>query len=71
MSPVPVYNWTGIYVGLNGRYGWGTQDPLNIITNRFYSSSLNMNGGVFGGTVGARIQSGHVVFGVEADPKNP
>src|SRR4051812_23336847 len=67
MSPVPVYNWTGIYVGLNGGYGWGTQDPLNIITNRFDNSSLDMNGGVFGGTVGAQIQSGHVVFGVEAD----
>jgi outer membrane immunogenic protein len=67
MSPVPVYNWTGIYVGINGGYGWGNQDPLNIITNRFDGASLGFSGGVFGGTVGAQIQSGHVVIGFEAD----
>src|SRR5664279_851178 len=67
MSPTPVYNWTGIYVGLNGGYGWGSQDPLNLITNRFDGSSVSFNGGVFGGTAGAQIQSGHVVIGFEAD----
>jgi outer membrane immunogenic protein len=67
MSPVPVYNWTGIYVGLNGGYGWGNQDPLNLITNRFDGSSVGFSGGVFGGTAGAQIQSGHVVIGFEAD----
>src|SRR5450756_272656 len=67
MSPTPVYNWTGIYVGLNGGYGWGSQDPLNLITNRFDGSSLGFSGGVVGGTAGAQIQSGHVVIGFEAD----
>src|SRR5450631_1017448 len=67
MSPVPVYNWTGIYVGLNGGYGWGNQDPLNLITNRFDGASVGFSGGVFGGTAGAQIQSGHVVIGFEAD----
>jgi outer membrane immunogenic protein len=67
LSPTPVYNWTGIYVGLNGGYGWGSQDPLNIITNRFDGNSLSFSGGVFGGTAGAQIQSGHVVIGFEAD----
>ena len=67
MSPTPVYNWTGIYVGLNGGYGWGNQDPLNLITNRFDGSSLGFSGGAFGGTAGAQIQSGHVVIGFEAD----
>jgi outer membrane immunogenic protein len=67
MSPTPVYNWTGIYVGLNGGYGWGSQDPLNLITNRFDGSSLGFSGGVVGGTAGAQIQSGHVVIGLEAD----
>ena len=67
MSPTPVYNWTGIYVGLNGGYGWGSQDPLNLITNRFDGNSLGFSGGVFGGTAGAQIQSGHVVLGFEAD----
>ena len=67
LAPTPVYNWTGIYVGLNGGYGWGNQDPLNLITNRFDGASVGFSGGVFGGTAGAQIQSGHVVLGLEAD----
>jgi outer membrane immunogenic protein len=62
-----VYNWTGLYVGMNGGYGWGNQDPFNIITNRFDSFSTGLSGGAFGGTLGAQIQSGHVVLGLEAD----
>ena len=30
--PAPGYNWTGFYIGVNGGYGWGQQDPLNIFT---------------------------------------
>jgi len=67
LSPTPVYNWTGIYFGINGGGGWGSQEALNIITNRFANDSINFSGGVFGGTVGAQIQSGHVVLGFEAD----
>ncbi len=62
-----VYNWTGFYVGVNGGYGWGSQDPLNIITDRFDRYSHGISGGAFGGTVGAQIQAGHVVMGLEAD----
>ena len=67
LSPNPVYNWTGIYFGINGGGGWGSQEALNIITNRFANDSVSFSGGVFGGTVGAQIQSGHVVLGLEAD----
>jgi outer membrane immunogenic protein len=67
LAPTPVYNWTGIYFGLNGGGGWGHQDPLNLITNRFDNASIGFSGGVFGGTAGAQIQSGHVVIGFEAD----
>ena len=67
LNPTPVYNWTGIYFGLNGGGGWGRQDPLNLITNRFDGQSVDFSGGVFGGTAGAQIQSGHVVLGFEAD----
>jgi outer membrane immunogenic protein len=62
-----VYNWTGFYIGVNGGYGWGSQDPFNILTNRFDAFSVPFSGGMFGGTFGAQIQSGHVVIGVEAD----
>ncbi len=64
---VPVYNWTGFYVGVNGGYGWGSQDPFNIVTNRFDNFSANLSGGAVGGTLGAQIQAGHVVLGLEAD----
>ena len=67
LAPTPVYNWTGIYFGINGGGGWGNQDPLNLITNRFDGRSLEFSGGVFGGTAGAQIQSGHVVIGFETD----
>jgi outer membrane immunogenic protein len=71
-QPAPVvvqrgYNWTGFYVGVNGGYAWGSQDPLNIITDRFDSFSHNISGGAFGGTIGAQIQAAHVVMGLEAD----
>jgi outer membrane immunogenic protein len=67
LTPTPVYNWTGIYFGVNGGGGWGSQEALNLITNRFEGDSVSFSGGVFGGTAGAQIQSGHVVIGFEAD----
>src|SRR5271169_6028756 len=62
-----IYNWTGIYVGVNGGYGWGTQDPLILFSNRFDRSQFDISGGMFGGTVGAQIQQGYVVLGLEGD----
>lgn len=70
-APAPVmaqvYNWTGLYVGANGGWSWGNQDPLILFGNRFDRSSMSMNGGMVGGTVGAQIQQGYVVLGVEGD----
>ena len=62
-----VYNWTGFYVGVNGGYGWGTQDPMTPLSNRFDRTSFNTSGGMFGGTIGAQIQQGYVVIGIEGD----
>ena len=62
-----VYNWTGLYVGVNGGYGWGSQDPLTLVSNRFDRTSFNVSGGMFGGTMGAQIQQGYVVLGLEGD----
>jgi outer membrane immunogenic protein len=62
-----VYNWTGVYVGANGGYSWGNQDPLVLFGNGFDRSSMSMSGGMFGGTVGAQVQQGYVVLGVEGD----
>lgn len=62
-----VYNWTGLYVGVNGGYGWGNQDPLTLFSNRFDRTSFSISGGMFGGTMGAQIQQGLIVLGVEGD----
>src|SRR5262245_58976987 len=59
----PVYNWTGLYIGINGGYGWGRQDPLALITSQYDPFSFDINGWMIGGTVGAQIQSGRVLLG--------
>jgi outer membrane immunogenic protein len=68
-APVPaaIYNWTGLYIGVNGGGGWGQQDPLNLISTRFDRSSFDISGGMIGGTFGAQIQQGYVVLGLEGD----
>jgi outer membrane immunogenic protein len=65
--PTPVYNWTGLYIGVNGGWGWGRQDPLNLISSRFDRDSFDINGGMVGGTFGAQIQQGAIVLGFESD----
>jgi outer membrane immunogenic protein len=64
---VPVYNWTGIYIGVNGGYGWGRQDPLSLITSQYDKVNTDIGGWLVGGTFGGQIQSGRVVLGVEGD----
>ena len=62
-----VYNWTGLYFGINGGGAWGQQDPFNILTNRFDHVAINYSGGEVGGTAGAQMQVSHVVLGFETD----
>ena len=57
---VPVYNWTGFYIGINGGGAFGTS---NWDTN----GSRNISGGLVGGTIGYNYQWGQAVFGVEGD----
>ncbi len=68
LTPVSAYNWTGIYVGVNAGYGWGSQNPLGLIAPQFsQNNNFSMSGELFGGTVGGQLQVGHVVLGIEAD----
>jgi outer membrane immunogenic protein len=60
----PVYNWGGIYIGINGGYGFGT---AKWTVSSQPSNTVNPNGGVVGGTLGANWQSGALVLGVEGD----
>ena len=67
VAPVPVYTWTGVYVGVNGGYGFGQSTPMSLFSDTFSAFSYNANGWLGGGTVGAQLQNGHTVLGLEAD----
>jgi len=67
VPPVPAYSWTGIYLGLNGGYGFGQSTPMSLFSDTFSSFSYNASGWLAGLTAGAQIQSGHTVIGLEAD----
>ncbi|GGF56250.1 outer-membrane immunogenic protein [Azorhizobium oxalatiphilum] len=65
---VPVFSWTGFYVGGNLGYGGGTNDyafgtPLTSVTG-----SANAGGFVGGGQIGYNYQfANNVVLGLETD----
>lgn len=61
-APV-LYDWTGLYVGLNGGGGWGRSD----ISAPISSGRYNLSGGLVGGTLGYNYQVGQAVFGLEGD----
>jgi len=57
----PYYNWTGLYAGINGGYGFGTSKWSSL------GSSFDTNGGLFGGQLGYNWQFGQFVYGLEGD----
>lgn len=65
--PVPVYTWTGLYLGINGGYGFGQQTPGSLFGDAFSAFNYNANGWLGGLTAGAQIQNGHTLLGLEAD----
>jgi outer membrane immunogenic protein len=67
--PLPVYNWSGFYVGGNGGWGFGTTKWTIPVQTGFpgATGSFSDSGGVAGGTVGVNFQTGGFVFGAEGD----
>jgi outer membrane immunogenic protein len=63
----PVYNWGGIYIGINGGYGFGSTQWQSPTAGVVGTGTFNTNGGLIGGTAGFNFQSGQVVFGIEGD----
>jgi outer membrane immunogenic protein len=61
----PVYNWGGIYFGLNGGYGFGSSAWSPAGTTG--TGNFDVNGGLVGSTLGVNFQTGAFVFGIEGD----
>ncbi|MBI1204503.1 MAG: outer membrane beta-barrel protein [Rhodopseudomonas sp.] len=59
----PHYNWTGFYAGVNVGYGFGKSDWSGTVTN----GSTSPKGALAGGTLGYNLQTGSLVWGLEAD----
>jgi outer membrane immunogenic protein len=58
----PVFTWSGIYIGGNGGYSFGTTTPsLGGLSGAGFST----NGIIAGGTIGGNYQARAFVFGVE------
>ena len=62
MAPAPMYNWTGLYIGINGGGAWSKESWAD---NAIGVVELSPNGGVFGGQLGYRYQWNQFVLGVE------
>jgi outer membrane immunogenic protein len=58
------YNWTGLYIGVNGGGGWGRSswDAASASTGSF-----DISGGLVGGTIGYNYQYQQAVWGLEGD----
>src|SRR5690242_4821311 len=61
---IAAFSWTGLYLGVNGGYGWGHLSTSNQAADTF---ALNTSGGLAGGSVGFNYQWTWFVAGVEAD----
>jgi outer membrane immunogenic protein len=60
---MPLYNWTGPYIGISGGGGWGRSD----ISAPLASGTINTSGGLVGGTLGYNYQMNQIVLGLEGD----
>jgi outer membrane immunogenic protein len=66
VAAVPVFTWTGFYVGVNGGYAFG--DEADGRRSRFFRIRDNGDGSALGGAqIGYNMQFGMFVAGIEAD----
>lgn len=63
LSPVPVFSWTGFYIGGHVGYGWSRWTG----TSTFGTDSVDGKGWLGGAQAGYNYQAGNWVFGVEGE----
>src|SRR5260370_17041041 len=70
-APPRAYNWTGVYIGLNGGGAWGR--PPWVSTPDGAAGNYTLSGALFGGPLGYNLQAGpsYFVVGGEVDPPLP
>jgi outer membrane immunogenic protein len=73
-APIPVWTWTGCYVGAEGGGKWARSrhDFIDFGNNVFAPNQItpffNVTGGIAGGEIGCNMQFGNYwVFGIESD----
>ncbi len=67
-APAAPYDWTGVYVGINGGYGFGPERWNFPTPDLGSNANLWLHGGAVGGTLGWNfVQTGPYVFGIEGD----
>jgi outer membrane immunogenic protein len=69
-TPVPVYDWSGFYVGANAGVGWANGGNVTVFDPVLGAQSINVvsRSGLIGGVqLGSNLQYEAFVFGVEAD----
>jgi outer membrane immunogenic protein len=62
LAPMPVYNWTGCYIGVNLGGAWGHIDATDVNTGA--SVSPNNGGFAGGGQIGCDYQMNQFVIGI-------
>jgi outer membrane immunogenic protein len=68
LPPPPLYNWTGLYVGVNIGYGWGEARYEAVRTTTGSLSRTEKTDGVIGGVQwGYNFQYGRWLVGIESD----
>ncbi len=60
----PIYNWTGVYLGLNAGGAWGRSSWDNATSP---TGGFNTSGALVGGTLGYNWQANQMVLGLETD----
>jgi outer membrane immunogenic protein len=75
VAPVPVFSWTGCFVGAHGGWAWGKKDVgMSLFCSTFCgghrsgSASIDTSGAIFGGQIGCDYQwGGNFVLGIQGD----
>jgi outer membrane immunogenic protein len=63
-APAPAPLWSGMYVGLQGGWGFGRAQQREV---SFRTGDYSIDGGLLGVTWGTNWQVGRAVFGIESD----